>query len=135
MGNSLAVQWSDSSLSLPRAQVQSLVRELRSHQLRDIAEKKKKKIIMVMPPKKIKRHTEKWKKNQNIYNWRGVNVLIHNKQFWIDKKMNSMIEKYTSKQITHTVKQTDKNIWNQRDEKKFNIASYFLKFLLLVIAN
>ena len=42
-GNSLAVQWlEDSTLSLPRARVQSLTGELKSHKPRGTAEKKKK---------------------------------------------------------------------------------------------
>ena len=43
MGNSLAVQWLDSTLSLPRALVQFLVEELRSHKPFSTAKGKPKK--------------------------------------------------------------------------------------------
>lgn len=42
-GNSLQVQWIDSVRSLPRAQVQSLFGELRSHKLCDVAKGRTKK--------------------------------------------------------------------------------------------
>ena len=43
-GNPLAIQWLESMLALLRAQVQSLVGELRFHRLRGLAKKKKKEL-------------------------------------------------------------------------------------------
>ena len=47
LGNSLAVQWLELGAFTARPWVQSLVRELRSHKLRGMAEKKKKKTLKV----------------------------------------------------------------------------------------
>ena len=85
-GNSLQVQWIESVCSLPRAQVQSLVRELRSHEPRVQTKKKKKIVCLWRVLGSESQHENKrvrgvgqqergwWKLGQSCWTWTGVGV-------------------------------------------------------------